>query len=131
MSIRDASLDKVLTDIADNCDELLYCSDASIAAGALKSAVTVLGTVALTVGDGNGDYAIADYAGTGGGRKLTLAAKNVIAAENGTSKSWALCDGTTIYSADTHNDKVLVSGQTYEGPAFIAAVIKDPTSITA
>lgn len=129
--IRDASLDKTLADIADNCNKLSYVTSDNVTPGAAMSGLTVLGEVSLTVGNGNGDYVIADYSGTGGGRKLMVAAKNVVASASGDAKSWVLNDGTTVFSADTFAPKTFVSGSTYEGPVFVGAVVKDATSITA
>lgn len=130
MPIIDAALDAALDHIADACDELLYVSDESVAQGALKSALTVLGTVALTLGDGNGDYTIADYTGTGGGRKLTVAQKNCTMSASGTVNSWCLSDGTTVYASESTSAKAVTSGNTYEGEAFVAAVVNDATAVT-
>jgi hypothetical protein len=130
MPIIDGALDAALDYIADACDELLYVSDESVAQGALKSALTVLGTVALTPGDGNGDYVIADYTGSGGGRKLTVAAKNVTASATGTVNSWCLSDGTTVYASEATAAKAVTSSNTYEGESFVAGVVCDATAVT-
>ena len=130
MPIIDAALDAALAHIADACDELLYVSDEGVAQGALKSALTVLGTVTLVVGNGNGDYTIGDYAGSGGGRKLTVAQKNCTMAVTGTVNSWCLSDGTTVYASESTAAKAVTSGQTYEGESFVAGVMCDATAVT-
>jgi len=119
--LRDATLQKTLEDIANNCNYIFICSDNP---GPPTDLSNSLGNAALTLGDGNGSYTIAD--GTTSGRKLTLAATNIPATASGTGKWYVLSNGTTIYHADTIADKDMVSGSTYEFPATDILEIHDP-----
>ena len=131
MPIIDAALDAGLDYIADNGDKLIIVSDEDVAKGVAESGLTVLGSLVLTVGDGNGDFDIADYTGTGGGRKLSLVAKDITASATGTGNSWCITNGTNVLASESINAKSITSGQTYEQPAITVAVIKDATAITA
>jgi hypothetical protein len=68
----DANMDAMLANIANNADALHVCSGQP--ANFEGIAAVELASVALTVGDGNGDYTVGD--GDASGRKLTVAAQN-------------------------------------------------------
>ena len=128
--IRDVTKDKALEDIADNCNRLTYVTSDSVGQGVLMNTLTPVAEVALTVGDGNGDYTIGEYTGSGGGRKLTVAAKNVTASASLTAQSWVLNDGTTAYSSAAITAKAMINGNVYESPEFVGAIVNDATAVT-
>lgn len=128
--IRDVTKDTLLDNIADNCNKLTYVTSAAVGQGVLMSTLTTVAEVTLTLGDGMGDYTIADYAGTGLGRKLTVAAKNVTASASLTAQSWVLNDGTTAYSSAAITAKAMTLGNVYESPSFVGGIVNDATAVT-
>ena len=73
VNIPDAVKEQLLDYIADTGDTLYICTDEP--ANYAGIAAVEVGSVALTEGDGNGDYTIGD--GDTSGRKLTLAQQTV------------------------------------------------------
>lgn len=122
--VNDLAFDAGLDFIADNGTHLHVVSDASDPANVTNS----LGNVALTVGDGNGDYTIAS--GDTSGRKLTLAAQSIMASGNGTALRWVIWDNSNsrVLACDTITSKVLSSGSTYEMPAFDITELRNAAS---
>jgi len=118
--VRDATLQKGLEDVANNCNRLDICSDATEPSNLTNS----IGQVALTVGDGNGDYVIAD--GDVSGRKLAVTAQNVPCTVTATGKWYVVSDGTTVYLSNSIADKAMTSGAVYEFPATDILEIEDP-----
>ena len=120
----DAVLDLMLTGIALS-DELWVCSGepanyAGIAAVALADG-------ALTPGDGNGDFVIADHTS---GRKLTVAQQAAIDIDtSGTATHIVLAVGgvtDVIKQITTCTSQALVDTGTVTVPAYIISVA-DPT----
>ena len=128
--IRDVTKDKALEDIADNCNKLTYVTSDSVGNGELMANLTPVAEVTLTLGDGNGDYTKGDYTGAGGGRKLTVAAKDVTASASLTAQSWVLNDGTTAYSSAVITAKAMTEGNVYESPEFVGGIVNDATAVT-
>jgi hypothetical protein len=88
-----------------------------------------LASIAMTPGDGNGDYAIADDAASPYGRKLTVAAQAAVPIlHSGTALHIALtlAAGTTLRAVTTCTSQALVAGGTVDVPAF-KIQIGDPT----
>lgn len=113
----DAMLDKIAT-----CTLMSICS-AEPANKAGVAAVT-LASVALTAGDGNGDYVIAN--GDTSGRKVTIQQQASISiTSSGTATHVVLDDGTNIV-VTTCTSQALTSGGTVTVPAFDDEVA-DPT----
>jgi len=83
-------LDAALDWIADAGDKIFLCS-AEPTTYTEASATYALADHAMTEGDGNGDYTIAD--GDAGGRKLTVAQQASIEVDaTGTATHVAICD---------------------------------------
>ena len=85
-----------------------------------------LATHAMTTGDGNGDYTIAN--GDTSGRKITVAQQTgITVTATGTANHIALCDGTTLLRVTTCTSQVLsATGNTITVNAWDAE-IADPT----
>lgn len=86
----DTTLDGMLDFVADNCDKVTICGTqpTTYTEG---NATYALADVAVTPGDGNGDFTIAN--GDTSGRKLTLAAQSGVTVDsNGTALHLALLD---------------------------------------
>ncbi len=76
-----------------------------------------LAEVALTPGDGNGDFVIAN--GDTSGRKLTVQQQSLISIlASGTANHVATNDGTEILDVTTCTDEALTSGGVVTIPAF-------------
>ena len=89
----------------------------------------VLAEHAMTVGDGNGDYTIADDATGALGMKLTMTAQSAIAIlHSGTATHIALtlAAGTTLRFVTTCTSQALTGGGTVDVPAW-KIQIGDPT----
>ena len=81
--------------------------------------------VTMTVGDGNGDYTIAD--GTVSGRKLTVTAQASETVTNtGTGNHIAFCDGTTLLYVTTCT-AVGVTAAGTESFAALVIELRDPS----
>lgn len=108
--VLDAMLDKIAT-----CDELTVCSAEPTN---LTEATTTykLADVALTPGDGNGDFTIAD--GDVSGRKVTISQQASIDIDSdGTATHIAYNDDTTVLFVTTCTSQGLTSGGTVTVPA--------------
>lgn len=117
-SVFDAMLAKIAT------GNIMHVCSAEPANHAGIAAVS-LADIALTAGDGNGDYTIAN--GDVSGRKLTVAQQASVPIDaNGTATHIAISDGTTLLAVTTCTSQVLTSGGTVTIPAFKAEVT-DPT----
>jgi hypothetical protein len=76
-----------------------------------------LADIALTPGDGNGDFTIAN--GDTSGRKLTIAQQaDVPIDSSGTATHVAICDGTNLLYVTTCTSQSLTSGNTVTFPAW-------------
>ncbi len=76
-----------------------------------------LADVALTPGDGNGDFTIAN--GDTNGRKVTVSQQdNIPVDSDGTATHVAICDGTRLLLVTTCTSQVLTAGNTVTVPAF-------------
>jgi hypothetical protein len=116
--VLDAALDKIAT-----CTLLTVCSAEPTT---LAEAVTTykLADIALTAGDGNGDYVIADDTS---GRKLTVAEQADVAVDtSGDATHVALTDGTSLLYVTTCTTQTLTGGNTVTVPTF-KINIQDPT----
>lgn len=112
----DAVLDQMLDYIADNADVLHVCTTEP--ANYAGIAAVELANVALTVGDGNGDYTVAN--GDSSGRKLTIAQQADIDIDtSGTAQHIALSNGSdTLYYVTTCTSQALVDTGTVTVPAW-------------
>lgn len=121
--IADAILDAALQ-AADDGNILTVCSQQPTNR---TEAVTTyaLADVALTAGDGNGDWTIGN--GDTNGRKLTLAQQADIDIDaSGTATHVAWCDGTDLLGVTTCTSQALTAGGTVTVPTFDYE-ISDPT----
>lgn len=76
-----------------------------------------LADIALTPGDGNGDFTIAN--GDTSGRKLTVAQQADVPIDaSGTATHVAICDGTNLLYVTTCTSQSLTSGNTVTFPAW-------------
>lgn len=88
-------------------------------------AAVLLASVAVTPGDGNGDFTIAN--GDTSGRKLTVAQQASISiSASGTATHVCIDDGTNLLYGTTCTSQALTSGGTVTVPAFDIE-IADPT----
>jgi len=119
-------LDAMLDFIADNGNEINLCSAEPTTY--LEAHTTyMLAQQALTVGDGNGDYTIAD--GDSSGRKLTVAQQASVSITNsGTATHAAIVKTSTqeLLAVTTVTPQVLTAGGTVTIPSFKGEV-SDPT----
>ncbi len=104
---RDAAIDAFLKNICDYGNKVVLCS--GLPATYTEATDTFKLTVpeTLVVGDGNGDYTIAN--GTVSGRKLTLTATpGVVGFKTGTATHWALVDSAAqeLVSSNTLNANI-------------------------
>src|SRR3972149_10302852 len=119
----DAVLDLMLTGIALS-DELWVCSGEP--ANYAGIAAVALADVALTPGDGNGDFVIADHTS---GRKLTVAQQAAIDIDtSGTATHivLAVTASSTLKQVTTCTSQAPVDTGTVTVPAYIISVA-DPT----
>lgn len=120
----DAVLDLMLINIALS-DELFVCSGEP--ANYAGIAAVALATVALTPGDGNGDFVIANHTS---GRKLTVAQQAAIPIDvTGTATHIVLAVGgatDVLKQVTTCTSQALVDTGTVTVPAYIISVA-DPT----
>jgi hypothetical protein len=119
----DVTLDMMLDGIADVCDVLHVCTTEP--ANYAGIAALELANVTLTVGDGGGDYVIADDTS---GRKLTIAQQADIPIDtSGDAQHIALSDGSAVlYYVTTCTLQALVDTGTVTVPAWKINVA-DPT----
>lgn len=120
----DAVLDLMLTNIALS-DELFVCSGEP--ANYAGIAAVALATVALTPGDGNGDFVIANHTS---GRKLTVSQQATIPIDvTGTATHIVLAVGgatDVLKQVTTCTSQALVDTGTVTVPAYLISVA-DPT----
>ena len=115
--VLDAALDEVAT-----ADDLHFCS--AQPANYAGIAAVSLASVALTAGDGNGDYVIADDTS---GRKVTVGAQSDMTPSGDGTVLWAtLDDGTTLLAVTSVTSQAVLTTQTWNSPAFKIG-IADPT----
>ena len=115
--VLDAALDEIALADTLTCCDTQPANYAGIAA-------TALCEVALTPGDGNGDYVIADDTS---GRKLTIGAQLAIDVDtSGDIDHIALDDGTVLYAVTTCSSQAVLDTEQVNVPAWTAA-IADPT----
>ena len=121
--VKDSVMDLALADIA-TCTLLSVCSGAGTPTDGTLAAVT-LASVALTAGDGNGDYVIADGAS---GRKVTVAQQADIAITGATADAThvVLSLGGVVKLVTTCTTQTLTNGGTVTVPTF-SNTIADPT----
>ena len=118
----DAVLDTFLDEIA-TANIMTACSAQPTTR---TEAVTTyaLADIAVTPGDGNGDFAIADDTS---GRKLTIAEQaDVDIDDSDDATHIALCDGSDLLYVTTCTSQALVSGGTVTFPSW-KINIPDPT----
>jgi hypothetical protein len=100
--------------LIDNADTLTICS--AQPANVAGIAAVRLAEVALTPGDGNGDFTIAN--GDTSGRKLTTAQQSAMSiTASGDATHVVLDDGTNLY-VTTCTSQTLTAGGTVTCPAF-------------
>lgn len=110
-SVMDAALAKIATGVI-----LTVCS-AQPTTYAEATSTYKLADVALTAGDGNGDFTIAN--GDTSGRKVTVAQQDDIPVDStGTATHVAICDGSTVLLVTTCTSQALTAGNTVTVPAF-------------
>lgn len=113
-AVPDVVLDAALDEIA-TATRLVVCS--AEPANYAGIAAVLLASVALTAGDGNGDYVVAN--GDTSGRKLTVAQQADIAiTASGTATHVALDDGVSLQYVTTCTSQALTSGGTVTVPAW-------------
>lgn len=109
----DAIIDAMLDTIADNVDRIDICADTPSNYSTATTAGTFsLGNVAVTLGDGGGDWTIGN--GDTNGRKLTLAQQTGVSITNsGTATHIAMTDGVSVYyGATTCTSQAVTAGNT-------------------
>lgn len=123
--VRDEALDAKLDDIA-LASRLDVC-DAEPTNFTEATTTNSLGNVAVTPGDGNGDFVVADEGG-GDGRALTLAPQTIPGANvtSGTPVAWALTDGAALVATGPGSGPNTSAGFDYEVGAL---VIRAPDAI--
>jgi hypothetical protein len=88
-------------------------------------AAVLLASVAVTAGDGNGDFVIAD--GPVSGRKLTVGAQpGLVPSANGTINYACVDDGSILLSVTTVTAQAVTTAQEWDAPAFVPWGITDP-----
>jgi len=110
--------------VADNATTM-HATSAEPANHAGIAAVS-LADIAMTAGNGNGDYTIAN--GDTSGRKLTVLAQSGVVIDNtGTATHVVGTDGTTLLWCTTCTSQALTAAGTVDFPAFDVMEINDPT----
>jgi len=123
-TIADAVLDAALNYIANNADEIYYCS-AQPTTYTEASVTFKLAGDTLTVGDGNGNYVVGN--GDIDGRKLAVTpTQNVTVNTNGTVTYVALSDGTSVLYAKALDAGVAVTTANPLDPSAFDIEIGDP-----
>lgn len=121
----DAVMDAALDYVAGS-NKMVACS-AQPTTFAEANATYALADQAMTAGDGNGDFTIAD--GDVSGRKLTMTAKSGVTIDtNGTATHVALVNtgDSSLRYVTTCTSQALVGGGTVDFPAW-KIEIADPT----
>lgn len=115
--VNDAEMDAALDYIAA-CDTLVVCS-AQPTTYAEAVTTYALADVAVTPGDGNGDFTIGN--GDVSGRKLTIAAQNGVTIDNSgtaTHVALVLSGDTTLRAVTTCTSQALTAAGTVDVPAW-------------
>lgn len=109
--VPDSTLDAMLDVIADAVDRIDICSTQPTTYAEATSTYT-LGNVAVTLGDGGGDWTIGN--GDTSGRKLTLAQQTGVSITgSGSAQHIAGTNGTdTLYFVTTCTSQSVTSGNT-------------------
>ena len=123
--IDDQSMDAALAEIADNGNQLHLVSQAP--AVYANVATYSLGFVALTPGDGNGAYTLAD--GIVSGRRLNLAQQVVPGTAPGTATHAVVIDSVNkrIKAITTAPNYAMQNGVNQSVPSYNVWEIEDPT----
>lgn len=109
-----STIDPLLTEIATASRETVLSAEPANFAGI---AAILLASVAVTPGDGNGDFVISD--GDTNGRKIRTAAQASISiTATGTATHVALDDGTDLIYVTTCTSQALTSGGTVTVPLW-------------
>ncbi|MEW5797327.1 MAG: hypothetical protein AB1772_13360 [Candidatus Zixiibacteriota bacterium] len=109
--VLDAALDKIAT-----ANILTVCS-AQPTTRAEAITTYKLADIAVTPGDGNGDFTVAN--GDTSGRKLTVAAQADVPVDaSGDATHIALCDGTDLLYVTTCTTQTLTAGNTVTVPTW-------------
>lgn len=120
----DAMIDSALAYVAA-CDKMTVCKDTPTTYALATDHADAGGTsgvdIAMTPGDGNGDFTIADDAVSPYGRKLTMTAKNaqsILHDITATHIALTLAAGTTLRYVTTCTSQALTAGGTVDVPAW-------------
>lgn len=111
--IPDAVLNSMLAVIANGVDLVNICKDTPTDySTATTNGTHSLADIAVTAGDGNGDWTIGN--GDTNGRKLTLAQQTGVTIDtSGTATHIAMSDGSSVfYGATTCTSQAVTSGNT-------------------
>jgi len=121
----DAVMDAALTKVA-TATNMIVCSGASAPADRAGALAAALATVAVTPGDGNGDFTIAN--GNVSGRKVTMAEQDNITVDvSDDATHVALIDGSILlYVTTCTTPQALVAGNTVKIPTW-KIEITDPS----
>ena len=110
----DQVMDAALAEVAEATTLLVTSSQPADRAAALAAA---LADIAVTPGDGNGDFTIGD--GDTSGRKLTVAQQTDFPVDTtGTATHVCLIDGTRLLYVTTCTSQGLTAGNTVTVPAW-------------
>ena len=121
-AVKDLTFDAALAKAATG-SRIVVCSGEP--ANFAGIAAVTLADDALTPGDGNGDFVIAD--GSVSGRKVTVSQQaNATIDASGTATHVSIDDGANLLLVTTCTSQVLTSGGTVTIPTF-AWEITDPT----
>ena len=123
--VADEIMDVALNMIADIGDTLYACSDQPANWAAI--AAISLGSVALTEGDGNGDYVVGD--GDVSGRKLTLTAQEITASDTGNVTHLVIADDVAeaIAAITTCSSFGVTNGNPFDVASYTIWEIRDPS----
>lgn len=118
----DEVMNAALAEVAEATTLLVTSSQPADRTAALAAA---LADIAVTPGDGNGDFTIAD--GDTSGRKVTVAQQNDFPVDtSGTATHVCLIDGTRLLYVTTCTSQALTAGNTVTVPAWDVE-IADPS----
>lgn len=113
--INDIVMDAALAKIAEG-NILTVCS-AQPTTRTQAISTYKLAAIALTAGDGNGDFLIAN--GDTNGRKITISQQdNITVDTTGSATHVAICNSTDVLLVTTCTAQPLTSGNTVTTPAF-------------
>lgn len=126
VNIPDAVKETLLDDIADNGDILHICSGEP--ANYAGIAAVSLGSVALTEGDGNGDYTIGD--GDTSGRKLSLSQQSITPTDTDDATHLAIADSVAeeLLAVNTCSTYSVTTGVAVIVSAYDIVEVRDATT---